>query len=74
MPGNFVGRYELGPETLRLDPGATTMNACLDLLMRQERAILDAPRATTDPRIAGTELELRGDGKLLARLEARHLR
>ena len=30
MPGNFVGKYELGPETLRLDPGATTMKACLD--------------------------------------------
>jgi hypothetical protein len=42
--------------------------------MRLERAILDALRATTDPRIAGTELELRGGGKVRVRLEARHLR
>ena len=50
------------------------MKACLDSLMRQERAILDALRATTDPRVARTELELRGGGNVLARLEARHLR
>jgi heat shock protein HslJ len=50
------------------------MKACLDPLMRQERAIMNALRATTDPRIAGAELELREGGKVLVRLEARQLR
>ena len=50
------------------------MKACLDPLMRQERAIMEALGATTDPRVAGAKLELRRGGKVLVRLEARHLR
>lgn len=36
----LVGRYEAEGQTLRLHPGGTTMMACPDALMRQERALL----------------------------------
>jgi putative lipoprotein len=68
---DFFGTYEHGPDVLRLVPSGTTMKACDDRLTRQERAILGALAATTERRSSCTELELRGGGKALLRLQAR---
>ncbi len=66
----LLGAYELGGEDLRITPGPTTLMACPDPLMLQERSFSEALRATTGYGIRGDELELRDGQRLLARFKA----
>ena len=69
----FSGSYELDGDTLRFDPLAGTMKACLEG-MDQERAFLAALGEVAHWRIEGQHLELLDeDGGFLLRLEERAL-
>lgn len=67
---HLLGAYELGGDDLRITPGPTTLMACPEPLMLQERNFVEALRATTGYRIRGDELELRDGQRLLARFKA----
>lgn len=67
----FSGGFVLADGALHLNPGAMTMMACQDEAMRQERAFVEALKATTGYRLADGNLELvDGDGRALARFAA----
>ncbi len=67
----FFGSYSAGADsTIRLDPSGLTMMACSEELMRAEKAFLDALRATTGYRLAGSSLELLAGDRVVARLES----
>ena len=64
------GKYERTEGRLRLTPGPMTMMACVNELMQQETAFLDAMRATTGYRITGDRLLLLDGERVLAQFEA----
>src|SRR5262245_15493660 len=67
---SFFGTYALEESgQLGLDPFGMTMMACAEELSQQEKAFLDALRATTAYRISGAALELLAGGRVLARFE-----
>jgi len=67
----MAGTYELEKDALRFKPMALTMMACLEPLMKQEQAFVEALKATSSYRIAGETLELRDGEKVLARFESK---
>lgn len=71
----FSGGYELNGESLRFQPLASTLMACVDGdLSRQERAFLDALGATRSWKVTGDTLVLSGKSGPLARFGAVYLR
>jgi heat shock protein HslJ len=66
----LTGKYELRGDTLWFGAVATTMMACPDVVMKQERAMLDALRVTTSYHITGDKLELMARKKVVARFTA----
>jgi heat shock protein HslJ len=66
----LTGTYELRGDELVFGAVATTMMACPDAVMKQERAMLDALRVTTSYRITGDKLELMAHKKVVARFTA----
>jgi len=62
----FTGSYELGPTQLRFGPLAMTRAACLDATNPEDR-YMAALVATRSYRLAGKDLELRGEDGVLAR-------
>jgi putative lipoprotein len=66
----FMGTYAPGEGSgLKLEPSGMTMMACPEDVTKQEKAFLDALRATTGYRIAGAKLELLAGDRVLARFE-----
>jgi heat shock protein HslJ len=65
------GVYQLDGARLRFTQIATTRLACPDPYMGQEGAFLKVLEATDSFKLSGDKLELLGEGKLLARFEAR---
>jgi heat shock protein HslJ len=65
------GVYQLDGERLRFTQIATTRMACPDPYMGQENAFLKVLEATDSFKLTDDKLELLGEGKLLARFEAR---
>jgi len=65
------GVYQLDGARLRFTQIATTRMACPDPYMGQESAFLKVLEATDSFKLSGDTLELLGDGKSLARFEAR---
>ena len=65
----FFGTYAAGEgASLKLEPAGMTLMACAGSADAQEKAFLDALRATASYRISGTTLELLdGGGRVLAR-------
>ncbi len=70
------GRYTLaGAAALKFGPLASTRKMCEPAANALERGVLDALAATTSYHIdGGAQLMLLGDGHVLARFEAVHLR
>jgi putative lipoprotein len=67
---SFFGTYDLEESgQLGLDPFGMTLTACAENLSRQEKAFLEALRATTSYRFSGAALELLDSGRVLARFE-----
>jgi heat shock protein HslJ len=67
----FGGSYELKGASLRFLELTSTLMACIDPEMnQQERAFLDALRATRSWRVTGDSLELSGEAGPLARFAA----
>ncbi|MGH9846718.1 MAG: META domain-containing protein, partial [Blastocatellia bacterium] len=67
------GSYEVNGEQLRFSQMFTTKMACQQG-MDTEQEFLKALGATTGFKLSGENLELYGDGKLLARLESRYFK
>jgi heat shock protein HslJ len=65
------GVYQLDGSRLRFTQIATTRMACPDPYMSQEGAFLKVLEAADSFKLSGDKLELLGDGKSLARFEAR---
>jgi len=65
------GVYQLDGARLRFTQIATTRMACPDPYMSQENAFWKVLEATDSFKLSADKLELLGDGKLLARFEAR---
>jgi len=71
---NLLGGYRLDDNRIAFEKFASTMMACL-AGMEQEQRFLGALGETASWRVLGSHLELfDADGRLLARLEARHLK
>ncbi|MGH9935001.1 MAG: META domain-containing protein, partial [Blastocatellia bacterium] len=68
------GGYQLNGARLKFTQIATTRMACPDPYMSQESAFLKALEATDSFKLSGDKLELHGDGKSLARFEARKMK
>jgi heat shock protein HslJ len=67
---SLAGRYEVGKDSLHFSQIVGTRMACMDPLMQQEQALIDALQSTTGYRISGAKLELLQQNKVLARFEA----
>ena len=65
-----VGTYELEKDVLQFKPVGMTMMACLDPLMLQEHAFIEALKSTSTYRIVDATLELSDGGRVLARFES----
>ncbi len=65
----ILGGYELTGDQIRFTKIASTRMACIKG-METEQEFLKALEATTGFKLSGRNLELYGDGKLLAKLEA----
>jgi putative lipoprotein len=64
----YMGTYAPGDGAgLRLEPSGMTMMSCPDDVTAQEKAFLDALRATTAYRITGATLELLDGNRVLAK-------
>jgi putative lipoprotein len=69
---SFFGTYALEDSgQIGLDPAGMTMMACAENLSKQEKAFVEALRATTGYRIAGAALELTDGSRVLARFESK---
>lgn len=67
----FFGPYQTsGPGDLEFGEMATTMMACLDAVMEQERAFLDALLSVDSFSIAGAALEMRSSDNVMLICEA----
>lgn len=67
----LMGAYQTDGSTLRFKGVATTMMACADPVMSQERKFLAALNSTASYRISGKILELlNAQGEVVARLHA----
>jgi len=67
----MFGTYELEKDVLRFKPMGMTMMACLDPVMKQEQALVEALKATSSYRIVDEVLELRDGDRVLARLDSK---
>lgn len=65
------GGYQLDGDRLKFTQIATTRMACPDSYMTQESEFLKVLEAANSFKLSAGKLELYGDGKLLARFEAR---
>lgn len=66
---NFFGQYSLQGDKLTLNPGGTTMKACVDALMAQEQMVNQAMPMVQTAQMNQGILELKGEnGKVLLTL------
>ncbi|WP_281213107.1 META domain-containing protein [Shewanella insulae] len=60
----FFGKYQLDGRALFLSPAGSTMKACVDALMQQERSIMQAMSEVTQARLVKGKLQLKdADGE-----------
>ena len=71
----FTGTYVITAKGgVTLDPGATTMMACVEPYMSQEGAVFAALRSVTRYEISGDDLTLRAGEEIVARFVAVYMR
>lgn len=67
---SFFGPFEASGTAIRLGEMATTLMACLDAVMDQEQAFLEALESADSYSIAGSTLEMRSGNDVLLLFEA----
>ena len=67
---SFFGPFEASGTSIRLGEMATTLMACLDAVMDQEQAFLEALESADSYSIAGSTLEMRSGNSVLLLFEA----
>jgi putative lipoprotein len=66
----MTGGFQLDGDSLHFEPGAMTMMACPDPLMKQEQAFIAALHAVTTYKINGKRLELLAGEQIVARFKS----
>ena len=66
----LTGTIELEGDSLNFGAGASTMMACPELLMKQEKAFTNMLQSATGYRISGKTLELLAGNKIVAKFKA----
>lgn len=69
-----TAEYEVSGTELHFTPAATTMIACGPALLKQEKAFVDALKATTACRIQEQNLELLSGDEVVARFHVKYLK
>lgn len=67
---SFFGPFEASGTAIRLGEMVTTLMACLDAVMDQEQAFLEALESADSYSIAGSTLEMRSGNKVLLLFQA----
>jgi heat shock protein HslJ len=66
----MMGTFELDGTSLHFNPAATTMMACPDPLMKEERTFIAGLQSVTRFELDGQTLELLAGDRVVARFEA----